>query len=415
MFICILGIHRLARWLGVELEQRALLLCAVLAMAINFAALNISSALTKSHYILLTVLVLSSAAFVTYCQENYFRRALTSAGNTIADNTPDEADYNEPSFEAEMLAAETNVGNIANNVSDNEPPPYYEETASSADYVETLSAEEPVVEAYEEAPVLEAYEKAPEPEEESNLLDEISSRFESELAIRHEAITDKLAGAAADPFFGIITSDSDSDEDAFEAEPEEVMATIHEEPETTFETEIVETIEPAEAIFDSEAPATEIPEEETLVEEAPADISEEPVVDTDTIDKLATLDDYLDYIFEQKQLDNQANTLYACSQALDKYADDDYAPFIVIDMANIFKSNGAYEKAADVYRQAFDLKSVRGSTGMYEEFKKSLTYIEAVKYILSQHDAPKTPFKEIPSEILSEIEQEYSSRLKTVS
>lgn len=152
-------------------------------------------------------------------------------------------------------------------------------------------------------------------------------------------------------------------------------------------------------------------EEEYYDDEDELDEEEdEEYLDIAAVKKLSTLDEYLDYAQQMKDAFLYKNASFAYEQALAKYYEDDYAPYIVIDMANINKTIGEYKKAIAVYELAFTLKSVRNSADIREDFIKALSYLEAVEYVLTKHGYPNLPYAEIPPECLSEIEGEFRRR-----
>ena len=131
---------------------------------------------------------------------------------------------------------------------------------------------------------------------------------------------------------------------------------------------------------------------------------------TAVIAKLGSLDDILDYAFEQSSRHNYSNAIFAYKRALDRYQKDDYAPFIVIELGNIYKENGAYDEAILAYRSAFSLPAVTGSDAMQAEFQKNIAYLRTVKYILTKHNTAKTPFNSIPDPYRREIEFTFQNR-----
>lgn len=125
---------------------------------------------------------------------------------------------------------------------------------------------------------------------------------------------------------------------------------------------------------------------------------------TAVLAKLGSLDDLLDYAFEQKNQHNYSNAIFAYKQALTRYHSDSYAPFIVIDMGNIYKNSGAYEDAVHVYQNALTLPAVAGSADTYEEFSKNADYLRMVQLVLARHNSPRITFDEIPEDWQQEIE-----------
>ena len=69
MAVSILLIYRAARFLGLQVERWALILCAVMAVGVNFAAIYLSNLLILDHLMVVVVLVLISAALVTLFNE----------------------------------------------------------------------------------------------------------------------------------------------------------------------------------------------------------------------------------------------------------------------------------------------------------------------------------------------------------
>ena len=413
---------KLAAYFGVRLDRRALIFCAGAALAVNFASLSISSYLTSNHYLLITGLVLAAGAAATW-----FSHRLSATTAEQAEAVPEAAaplalETQELPFSTAMVNAEADLAR-----------------AEEAEYTPETKPEE------------------------LSPAEAVSRQLEAELAARRAEREQQLE---ADPFAGVINKSEDgtftaielpeSDyipeppgaDTAPEAEPvfaaeagpafDEAPAegTAVEEPEETTigkpeeqaaEEPEEQPVEEVEALLSKEVgtdtgtgPA-EAEEADTGAEEAAADnepksaepaadLPEEDPVDYDTIDKIKRLDDFLDYAAKQKASWNFRNAAYAYERALSLYHEDSYAPFIIIDMANINKSLGRYHKAIAIYELAFTLRPVRDSNSMREDFVKTLSYLEAVDYILTKHGKPELPYSEIPSGWLAEIELDYNRR-----
>lgn len=125
-----------------------------------------------------------------------------------------------------------------------------------------------------------------------------------------------------------------------------------------------------------------------------------------------SLDDILDYAFEQKSKHRIDQAILAYKGALDKYQDDPYAPFIVIDLGNIYKEKAAYSDAVRTYEDALFLPVIANDAATSEKFKENLSYLRTVQYILSKHNSLQTPFQKIPADYLKEIETEFQMRQK---
>ena len=103
--------------------------------------------------------------------------------------------------------------------------------------------------------------------------------------------------------------------------------------------------------------------------------------------------------------------LYAYGQAMVRYENDDYAPFIVIEMINICKQTGAYSDAIASYRRAMELPMVASSPSMLQDFQRNLDYITIVNQVLISHNEKGMPFGMIPAEYMAEIESEFQKKL----
>ena len=120
---------------------------------------------------------------------------------------------------------------------------------------------------------------------------------------------------------------------------------------------------------------------------------------------LSTLDDYLDYAYEEKDTGNTAVAAAAYQKAIESFPNDPYLPFLVIELGNLYKEAGAYDVAVSTYRDALSLPVIQGQNGIVDEFKKTIAYLEAVSHITNRHGAPDIPFSQIPPDWLAEIEK----------
>lgn len=128
---------------------------------------------------------------------------------------------------------------------------------------------------------------------------------------------------------------------------------------------------------------------------------------TAVLAKLNSLDSLLDYAYEQKNRNAYENSIFAFKQALERYGDDAYAPFIVIEMGNIYKNTGLYDEAIIIYNRAFHLPAVMEQPAIKEEFHNTITYLRIVKTILLKYNCLKIHFAKIPKVIMQEIENEF--------
>ena len=93
-------------------------------------------------------------------------------------------------------------------------------------------------------------------------------------------------------------------------------------------------------------------------------------------------------------------------KALERYRNDEYAPFVAIDLGNVYKEEALYSKAIKIYEDALNLPAVERNASTQKEFVKNLEYLRAVRTVLLRHRALSTPFSKIPKELLREVDAE---------
>ena len=183
-----------------------------------------------------------------------------------------------------------------------------------------------------------------------------------------------------------ITQATSEPETIVEAEvPEEPETTaeveVVEEPETTAEVEVPEEPEPTAEVEVAEEPEAtvevEVPEEpETTAEAQPAEEAPLP-----TLPKgLDSMDALLDFAFAQTGAGAYELALLAYSTALEQYRNDDYAPFIIIDMVNLYKSQGRYQEAIDCVYNAMDIPAIQESPAYQQNFQNYLAQLKSISH-----------------------------------
>lgn len=371
--VCILAIQKIARLFSIELTRQSLVLCGVLAFIVNFCSISMSSYLTTTHFLLLGGLIIIASASATF-----YNRFLLSKKKTIPDSfvLPDE--YNEANLEDEPTAepelkAETEPIARAKESPQPASAPIPEPVFSQPIY------DEPQEPAFQEP----HFDDIPEPEYTGITIDDI---------LTSEPAEETVETAAEDESVSFEASAS------YEEEPVSL-----EEAATYNESE--------QGLFSAEE---EKPEDYSWSPE-PIKVEEEEQIDWDEIAGavafMDTLDEILDYAFEQRNQQHFQAALYAYGQAMVRYENDDYAPFIVIEMINICKQTGAYSDAIASYRRAMELPMVASSPSMLQDFQRNLDYITIVNQVLISHNEKGMPFGMIPAEYMAEIESEFQKKL----
>ena len=161
------------------------------------------------------------------------------------------------------------------------------------------------------------------------------------------------------------------------SEPETIVE-VTEEPETTAEAEVTEEPETT-----AEAEVTEEPETTAEVQQ----IVEAPLPTLP--EGLDSMDALLDFAFAQIGAGAYELALLAYSTALEQYRNDDYAPFIIIDMVNLYKSQGRYQEAIDCVHNAMDIPAIQESPAYQQKFQNYLAQLRSISHSAVSTQSPE--------------------------
>ena len=188
------------------------------------------------------------------------------------------------------------------------------------------------------------------------------------------------------------------------AEEPEIMAEIKvaEEPETMVEAEVAEEPEIMAEAEVAEEPNTTAEAEVTEEPEttAEAEVTEEPETTAETQqakeaplpalpEGLDSMDALLDFAFAQTGAGAYELALLAYSTALEQYRNDDYAPFIIIDMVNLYKSQGRYQEAIDCVHNAMDIPAIQESPAYQQNFQNYLAQLKSISHSAVSTQSPE--------------------------
>ena len=176
------------------------------------------------------------------------------------------------------------------------------------------------------------------------------------------------------------TSEPETIVEAEVTEEPEIMAEVEvaEEPETTAKVEVVEEPETTAEIEVTEEP-------ETISEAQPVEESPLPALP----EGLDSMDALLDFAFAQTGAGAYELALLAYSTALEQYRNDDYAPFIIIDMVNLYKSQGRYQEAIDCVHNAMDIPAIQESPAYQQNFQNYLAQLKSISHSADSTQSPK--------------------------
>lgn len=367
MAISIFLIYRLCRFFHIDMKYSSLLLCAVLAFVVNGAAIIMSPFLDKAHYLRLGLLVVVAAALVTFYNERLLRREEAAAKTEPAIDEPDEVLAASPAVTA-SLSSEQTVTTDA--------------TASKLNQKQAIDSNPKTAITAESKP---AAEQVSAPKAANETLTEDKTQF----MLAESSVT-------------LVTAEADTADKPITVTSEPMAAKV-----------------PVTMTADTTDTADKLPENKAaVVEPIPiAATAKDTVTITTAIEsyaaavaKLENLDDLLDYAYDHQASLPQA-AICAYKRAIEQYPNDDYMPFLIIELGNLYKNQADYHSTISIYAKALTMPVIAQNDATRQEFVKNLRYLGIVQDILSKHNALSTPFAEIPAAIMQEIEQVFQKRL----
>ncbi len=173
------------------------------------------------------------------------------------------------------------------------------------------------------------------------------------------------------------------------SEPETIVE-VAEEPETTAEAEVTEEPETTAEVEVTEEPETTAEVEVTEEPETTAEVQQTVEAPLPTLPEgLDSMDALLDFGFAQTGAGAYELALLAYSTALEQYRNDDYAPFIIIDMVNLYKSQGRYQEAIDCVHNAMDIPAIQESPAYQQNFQNYLAQLKSISHSAVSTQSPE--------------------------
>ena len=178
-----------------------------------------------------------------------------------------------------------------------------------------------------------------------------------------------------------------------------------------------------EPVIETEV-SNELVDEPVIETEVSNEVVEDPIIETDDIadinenyvllsdnDVFTTddMDELVDLATEYKD-SSPDKAFKALQKALFNNQENDYAPFIIIEMTNILKAQGLYAEAIEIYQQALMLNIIKTDSYLLKQFSNTITYLSILKTTLTSYNLPKLPFKEISPEILAIVEKDFAEK-----
>ena len=386
MSISIFLIYRLCRFFNIEMKWTSLVLCAVMAFIVNGMAITMSPFLDRAHYLRLGILVITAAALVTFFNERMLRKDEALAGCTVLPTEQLPVEETPPAEDdKDMLLARRN------------------ETVETDSTDDTPVAEIPVTEetssTQAEPPKDEPAEKSAAEIKEAQLAVEAAEAAAKVLAEKEAAIAAKKAEEEA-------KAEKAAKERAAQKKREEA-ARKKAEAEARAKAEAAAKAK-AEATARAKAEAERQAKEQARQQELAAKRKAHEKQLKQEISAMDSLDAILDFAYETKTTQPK-DAIFAYHEAIARYADDDYTPFLVIELGNLYKEQANYSGAIATYKKALDMPIIAQNDAMCQEFTKNIHYLGTVQDILAKHAALSTPFPQIPGDIMQEIEDEFQA------
>lgn len=378
MAISIFLIYRLCRFFNIEMKWTSLVLCAVMAFIVNGMAITMSPFLDRGHYLRLGILVITAAAVVTIFNERMLRREEALAGNCTVLPTEQLPVEEEPPTE-DILPAAMQEPVV-------EMPP-----SEPAVSVEATPVEQPA--AVQEVP---PEEKSATPQKNNE-----AEKAVEEAKLAAQAIAEKeakLAAEKAEKEAQAIAEAKARKEAKERAEQKKREAAARKKAEAEAKAKAA-----AEAKIRAEAEEKARQEQERAARQKAheQELKQE-------LSSMDSLDAILDFAYEAKDAQPK-DAIFAYHEAISRYGDDDYTPFLVIELGNLYKEQANYSGAIATYKQALTMPIIAKNDAMCQEFTKNIHYLGTVQDILAKHAALSTPFPQIPGDIMQEIETEFQA------
>ena len=129
-----------------------------------------------------------------------------------------------------------------------------------------------------------------------------------------------------------------------------------------------------------------------------------------SLPKSDSLEDLLDYALMQRSRKQFSEALSAIKAAVLLYGEKDpeSLPYLIIELANIYKEQGNYEQAIQAFQEGQSQLAGEAFIGWREQFVVSIAYLRIVRNTLIAHQQPMMPLDTIPTTLKEEIEEEFA-------
>ena len=384
MIVSVLLVHALANRMGLRIGYGTLIAAALSAFAADFATVLVSPEVGKGFFLRLAVFVLAAAAVLTAANIFFVKRKRAEEKNF---NEEVRAAYR---AEVEKSAAKVDVDDKAGDDKPHAEIAPLDKFEWDGSAPEQSPSPEP-----ETVDVTDENESSPPAKVEAEVADDKAARYNEVSA----SDTKSPEEFPLEEVFKPLESVKIEKLERFAREQEKSHPAPEPKSSEVFPYE--EVFKPLDAVKPETIEKIQVDEKTSPHEPSP-----------ELEEKIETLDDILDRAYAERSKGHVWQAIDFYRKALERYRNDEYAPFVAIDLGNVYKEEALYSKAIKIYEEALTLPAVTRSAATQKEFVKSLEYLRAVRTVLLRHRALSTPFSKLTKELLREVDAELRNSAK---
>lgn len=362
MAISIFLIHHFAEYIGINIKYQSLFLCAVISFLVNIIAIFVSDFLNFSYYLHMGILIIAGALLANFYNNWLLHR--DEMKNIIS--SVDEAAARREAESIQML--------------DQEKQKLVSQAIKSINFDESkdeTDTEKKIENRLEQISKLETEDKIESIEDRE---DKIEPKLESKI----ENVTEKIESKTETQTQTDLNAENPAESKIKSIPPFQMTKPVHNPISDDNKTE--EKEDDLEMLEDHQNRSSNLP-------------------------NFDNLDDLIDYARDKEDSREYFKAILAYRTALEKFRDDEYAPFVAIGLGNIYREQAEYSKAIQICEEAMDLPIVKNDLEMHLEFSRNLLYLRTVQLVLLQHHALQTPYSKIPQEYMAEIEKTFAEKI----
>ncbi len=132
-----------------------------------------------------------------------------------------------------------------------------------------------------------------------------------------------------------------------------------------------------------------------------------PEMDASSVERPASdsLDDLLEFAFEQRSRNNGNVALVTFRLIKNAYGDSHALPLAVAEIVSTLQSSGRYDEAVAELSEALTLPAISQDVRLVWTFEKKMAYLQVLQAFLTEQGTPALPFEQIPAEWANWVEQ----------